>query len=261
MSRRSWIAAAVVAVAALSAGVAFYVLRGPFGGGSSDHGHAEDGPVVIHLLEDRTPVPDFTLTDLSGRTLISSEWRGKVVLINFWATWCLPCRVEIPDLVELQEKYRDELIVVGVSEDEDGLDKVQAFAKEHKVNYPIVMVTPELRKIFPNIEALPTTFVLDREGRLAQRTVGLLNARATEAVARSLAGLEVNAKIEYVGMQGVDLSQVPEDRRAEVKQALNDEACTCGCGLSVARCRTDDPTCSVSLPQAKAIIDRVVANR
>jgi thiol-disulfide isomerase/thioredoxin len=254
MSKQFWIATTVVLAGVVGAGTAFIALRAPAGGADADADHGE--PVVIRLLEDRKPVPEFTVTDLTGRTMRSSDWAGKVVLINFWATWCMPCRVEIPDLVELQDKYRDQLVVIGVSEDEDGVEKVQAFAREHKVNYPVVMATPELRTIFPNVEALPTTFVLDRDGRLAQRTVGLLNARATEAATRSLAGLRVNARIEPVGMQGVDLTRVPADRKAAVMAALDAEKCSCGCGLTVAGCRTDDPTCTVSLPQAKAIVER-----
>ena len=94
-------------------------------------------------------VPEFSITDIEGRSTRSTEWQGKVVLVNFWATWCAPCRAEIPDLVELQDKYRDQLVIVGVSEDEEGSRQVKRFAAEHDINYPVVMVTPELRKVFP----------------------------------------------------------------------------------------------------------------
>jgi thiol-disulfide isomerase/thioredoxin len=224
-----------------------------------DHSHEDDGePVVVRLLPEPAPVAEFTVTDLDGRSTRSSEWRGKVVLINFWATWCPPCRAEIPDLVELQDKYRDQLVIVGVSEDEGGVEQVKRFAAEHDINYPVVMVTPELRKAFPGVSALPTTFVLDRDGRLAKRNVGILRARETEAVTRVLAGLPVNARIERIDqvkeMQGVDLSKVPADRKSAVLQALNAENCTCGCGLTVAQCRIDDPSCAISLPLAQAIV-------
>jgi thiol-disulfide isomerase/thioredoxin len=261
MSKRFWLTAAATVAIAAAAGAAYLVQRGGPDADGHDHGQdADAAPTVIRLIQHPMPVPTFSASDLSGKTVSSADWRGKVVLINFWATWCMPCRVEIPDLVALQNKYRDDLVVVGVSEDEEGIDKVQAFAREHKINYPIVMANAELRKVFPNVAALPTTFVLDRQGRLAKRTVGLLNARETEAVARSLAGLQVNARIEYIDqaqqMQGVDLSRVPAERKTAVLQALNAEQCSCHCGLTVAQCRIDDPTCSVSLPQAKSIIDR-----
>ena len=136
------------------------------------------------------------------------------------------------------------------------------------------MTTPEVEKLFPGIVALPTTFFLDRDGKVAQKHVGLLHARETEATARVLAGLPVNADVKKVDdpnkmnpedvaqlkeIPGVDLSQVPEAKRAEVLQALNSENCTCGCGLTVAKCRIDDPSCTVSPPLAKSIVDKYAA--
>lgn len=229
---------------------------------------------TIELLKEPMTLPPFSLKDLDGRTLSSADWKGKVVVVNFWATWCGPCRAEVPDLVALQDKYRDQLIVVGVSEDEGPVEGVRAFASQYKVNYPIAMTTPEMEKLFPGIVALPTTFVLDKDGRVVQKHVGMLHARDTEATARHLAGLQVNAEVKRVDdpskvdadavaqmkeIPGVDLSKVPEARRADVMQALNKDSCTCGCGLTVAKCRIDDPTCSVSQPLAKAIVDRVLA--
>lgn len=231
--------------------------------------------VTVELLKDPTALEPFTLTDLDGRALTSDDWKGKVVLVNFWATWCGPCRAEIPDLVALQTKYRDRLLVIGISEDEGPTDKVRAFAAEHKVNYPIVMTTPEIEERFPGVAALPTTFFLDTEGRIAQRHIGILHARETEATARVLTGLDANADVKRVEdpsrmnaddvaqikeIPGVDLTRVPESRRGEVLQALNSESCTCGCGLSVAKCRMDDPSCTISPPLAKAIVERVLVN-
>src|SRR4051794_25828149 len=76
------------------------------------------GKISVELLKEPLNLPAFTLTDLDGKTMRSTDWHGKVVLLNFWATWCGPCRAEIPDLVALQDKYRDELVIVGISEDE-----------------------------------------------------------------------------------------------------------------------------------------------
>ena len=180
-----------------------------------------------------------------------------MVLVNFWATWCGPCRVEIPDLIALQQKYPDQLVVLGISEDEGDIPLVKKFAAERNINYPLIMATPEIRRLFPDVMALPTTFVLDRDGKLVQKTVGLLNAKETEAGTRILAGLQANAEIVRVepdkalgvdnvaqvkDVPGIDLATVPPDKRTEVLLALNAEACTCGCGLTVARCRIDDPT-------------------
>src|SRR5262247_3734807 len=102
-------------------------------------------PAVVQLLKDPAALGDFAVTDLEGRTISSSDLRGKVVLVNFWATWCPPCRAEIPDLVKLQERYRDKLVILGISEDEIPPEQVKAFAANMKVNYVVAMTTPELK--------------------------------------------------------------------------------------------------------------------
>jgi len=230
--------------------------------------------ITVELLKEPKTVAPFTLRDLDGKTLSSAEWKGKVVLVNFWATWCGPCRAEIPDLVDLQNRYRDQLVVIGISEDEGPVDGVRKFAEQYKVNYPIAMTTDEVNERFPGITALPTTYFLDRDGQIVQKHVGILHARETEATTRLLAGLEVNAEVKRIDdptrmnpedvaqlkeIPGVDLSGVPEAKRSDVLQALNAENCTCGCGLTVAKCRVDDPSCTVSPVVAKAIVDRIMA--
>ena len=107
------------------------------------------GPITVELLKEPQPIVDFTLTALDGRRLSSADWRGKVVVLNFWATWCGPCRAEIPDLVALQNKYGEQLVVVGISEDEGPVDVVRKFAADYKVNYPVAMTTPEMTKVTP----------------------------------------------------------------------------------------------------------------
>jgi thiol-disulfide isomerase/thioredoxin len=228
--------------------------------------------MTLRFFRNAATVPDFSMRDLDGRAITSASLRGKVALINFWATWCGPCRAEIPDLVALQDKYRDQLQVIGISEDEVGPDIVRRFAVSHNVNYPIVMVTPELEKVFPGVHALPTSFLLDREGRLVQKHVGLLTAATTEAETRSLAGLPVNATVEEVdqtqglklengaqltSIPGVDLTKLPATLRTDALQRLNAQPCTCGCDLTVARCRVDDPQCAVSLPLARQIVAEI----
>ena len=228
-----------------------------------------DTKIALQFYRDPTAVPALTMTDVDGRTLSSSSWRGKVVIVNFWATWCGPCRAEIPDLVALQDKYRDHLQIIGISEDDDPPATVKKWAVERKVNYPIVMNTPEIRKAFAGVNALPTSFFVNRESRIAMRHTGMLTAARTEAETRALAGLSVNASIEEVEkdkptklanaaqtteIPGIDLKALPKEKRIAAIQKLNDEGCTCGCNLTVARCRVDDPSCPVSLPRAKAIV-------
>jgi thiol-disulfide isomerase/thioredoxin len=273
MGRKQWIAAggAVLAVA-VSAAVAIGHFRGGHGPGAEVERESAE-KVTVRLLREPIATTAFTATALDGRSLSSADWRGKVVMVNFWATWCPPCRAEIPDLIALQEKYRDHLVILGISEDEGSVDGVKRFVAEHKINYPIVMSTPELRKIFPQVMALPTTFILDRDGNLTQKNVGMLNAKEAEAGTRLLAGLKVNAEVvkveaneKPVGLEnaaqakeipGVDLTRLSGDQRTSVLVALNEEACKCGCGLTVAKCRIDDPNCQFSLPQARAIVEKL----
>ena len=230
--------------------------------------------VTLRFFRDPKPAPALALKDLDGREIPPAALRGKVVIVNFWATWCGPCRAEVPDLVALQAKYKDTLQVIGISEDEAGVDVVKRFAAEHRINYPIAMMTPDIGQLFPGISALPTSFIIDRESRIVQKHVGMLNARTTEYEARQLAGLPVNASIEEfdqaqglkivngaqaTAIPGVDLASLPIAKRTEALQKLNAQPCTCGCDLTVARCRVDDPSCSVSLPLAKDIVKQIVA--
>jgi len=144
---------------------------------------------VVQLLKDPIDVRGFSVTDLDGKTVTSADLRGKVVLVNFWATWCPPCRAETPDLIKLQDKYRDKLVILGISEDEEiPPQDVKKFATEQKMNYAVAMSTPELGKIFKGVSALPTTFVIDPDGRIQQRHVGMLNAETAELETRYLAG-------------------------------------------------------------------------
>ena len=267
MHKKHW-PAIVLVVSVLAAWTILYLRGRAPGPAAIEDGSGSD--VIVQLLRDPVDVPPFSVTDLEGRTTSSADWRGKVVLLNFWATWCGPCRAEIPDLIALQQKYPDNLVIVGISEDEAAVSTVKNFAAEQKMNYPIVMSTDAIRQIFKGVVALPTTFVLDRDGRMVQKHVGLLNKSRTEAVTRHLAGLSTNAKIEHVtdptkldlsnaseikDIPGVDFSRVPAEQKTLVLQLLNAQGCTCGCGLTVAKCRVDDPTCPVSKPLAQSIVD------
>jgi thiol-disulfide isomerase/thioredoxin len=235
----------------------------------------DDGrKITVRFFRNPAAAPAFIARDLDGREVSTASLRGKVVLINFWATWCPPCRAEIPDLVALQEKYKDRLQIIGISEDEVAPAVVKRFAVEHKMNYPIVMTSPELERMFPGVSALPTSFIVDRQSRVVQKHVGMLRPGMTEQETRALAGLSFNGTIEEVdqseglkltltdGAQamtipGVDLAKLSVAKRAEALQKLNSQPCTCGCDLTVAKCRVDDPSCGVSLPLAREIVKHV----
>jgi thiol-disulfide isomerase/thioredoxin len=259
---------ALVAAAAIGWGSARYFRSTQSAGGDGHVHEPPEGELTLRLLSTPIPLSAFTATDLDGRTISSDSWRGKVTVVNFWATWCPPCRAEIPDLIALQEKYRDQLQVIGISQDEEGPDVVRRFVAEHKINYPIVMSTPELESAFPGIYALPTSFIVDRDVQIVMKHVGLLNPAVTEGETRLLAGLTVDAKVEYVEdetkalirnaaqatrIPGVDLDHMTPDARTAVLTQLNAESCTCGCGLTLAACRINDPSCSISLPLAQKI--------
>src|SRR5262249_27861184 len=130
-------------------------------------------------------------------TVTTDSLKGKVTIINFWATWCPPCRAEMPDLVKLQDRYRDQLQIIGVSQDEGSPEDVRQVAVSHGLTYPIVMTTPQLAQMFP-VSAIPTSFIVDRNGNVVQKHVGMLNMETTELETRALAGLSVDVAVEHV---------------------------------------------------------------
>ena len=134
------------------------------------------------------PAPDFSLKDATGATVKLSDLKGKVVLLNFWATWCGPCKVEIPWFVSFQQQYKDQnFAVLGVAFDDDGWNAVKPYITEHKINYRIMVGDDALDKAYGGIESLPTTFIIGRDGRIVSRHVGLISKSTyQEEIARLL---------------------------------------------------------------------------
>ena len=132
--------------------------------------------VKVKPNTDRKPAPEFSLKDADGRTVTLADYKGKVVLLNFWATWCGPCKIEIPWFAEFEQKYKDRgFAVLGVAMDEEGWDAVKPYLAEAKVNYRVIMGNDTVAGLYGGVESLPTTFVLDQDGRIASTHVGLVS--------------------------------------------------------------------------------------
>jgi cytochrome c biogenesis protein CcmG/thiol:disulfide interchange protein DsbE len=128
------------------------------------------------------PAPDFTLTDIYGKEVKLSDYRGKTVLLNFWATWCPPCKAEMPWFVDLQKRYGDQgFQVIGVSMDDGGPEDVAKFTRAIGVNYPILMGKEDVAQQYGSVEFLPTTFFIDRQGKIVERIYGIKERREIEA--------------------------------------------------------------------------------
>jgi peroxiredoxin len=139
--------------------------------------------------KDRRPAPDFSLTDANGSSVQLSGYKGNVVLLNFWATWCGPCKIEIPWFVEFEKVYSGRgFAVLGVSMDEDGWAAVKPYVEQKKVNYRVVVDDGDMAKRFGGVESLPTTLLIDRDGKIAAEHVGLISKSAYQDQIEQLLG-------------------------------------------------------------------------
>ncbi|MBI4475861.1 MAG: TlpA family protein disulfide reductase, partial [Acidobacteria bacterium] len=165
-------------------------------------------------------------------------------------------------------------VIIGFSVDETGEQTVRDFAAKYAINYPVAMVTPALRQAFGRVYALPTSFVVDPEGMVVQKHVGLLDPAVYEQEIRAVAGMPVNVRIERIPdtgqvslknaaqateIPGLDLSVLSPEQKREALQRLNSDKCTCGCDYTLAECRINDAACDISLPKAKKVVEEIRA--
>lgn len=130
---------------------------------------------IAHGQSSSQKAPALEIRDLRGRTIRLSDYKGKVVLLNFWATWCPPCRAEVPDLVKMQRDYgKSGLQVIGITYPPQTVSEVRQFTRELKINYPIALGAKETKSLFDQSETLPITIVIDREGNIRDRIEGIL---------------------------------------------------------------------------------------
>ncbi len=164
----------------LSAAFAAALLAACFAAGCS---RSKPAPPKASAQADkgRKPAPDFTLKDADGKTVRLADYHGKVVLLDFWATWCGPCRIEIPWFTEMERKNKDKgFAVLGVAMDDEGWKVVKPFMAELKMNYRVILGNDETAQKYGGIDALPTTFLIDKQGRIASVHVGLADRKEFE---------------------------------------------------------------------------------
>ncbi len=130
-------------------------------------------PAFANAPSDIKPAPDFELPDVNGKKVRLSDFKGKIIILDFWATWCPPCRAEIPGFVELYKKYKDKGVeIIGISLDEGGVKDVVPFMKEFGINYHVLIGNYKVTQDYGGIRGIPTTFVIDRKGNIRAKYVG-----------------------------------------------------------------------------------------
>jgi thiol-disulfide isomerase/thioredoxin len=221
--------------------------------------------------------PAFSLTDITGQQLKLSDFQGKVVVLDFWATWCGPCRIEIPGFIELQKRYGAQgFTMVGISMD-DSPEPVVDFYKELQMNYPVAVGNDRLGELYGGIPGLPTTFLIGRDGRIYAKHVGATDPAVFESEIKELLAIAPGTEarnFRQVGhifeedkvelgdpavvdseVPGIDLSKLTADQKEAFKKKLEGQQCTCGCSRSLLNCRQKDRGCSLSRKLAQDQLD------
>jgi thiol-disulfide isomerase/thioredoxin len=223
--------------------------------------------------ENHPLAPQFSLTDITGKPLKLSDYQAKVVVLDFWATWCGPCRIEIPGFIELQKRYASQgFTMIGISMD-DSPEPVVDFYKELQMNYPVAVGNARLGELYGGLPGLPTTFLIGRDGRIYAKHVGAIDPAVFETEIKELLPVGPEAEVKsfrqagqifaedkiQLGdpalvdseVPGVDLTKLTADQKSAFKKKLDGQQCSCGCKRTLLNCRQEDRSCSVSLKLAK----------
>jgi len=227
-------------------------------------------PPVIRFVKNPEMAPPLDAKDLLGNPVNKDNWAGRVVLVNFWATWCPPCRVEIPELIQLKREYGDRLEIVGISEDDDPPESVLNFVRQQRgMTYPVVMATSKLVESYGGVPALPTSFMIDTQGRVVQKHSGLYPIESYRREIRALLGLPTDAQVETfedtgqvflrnaanaTELPGVSFKGLTAEQKKSALRRMNSESCTCGCDLTISQCRVNDTGCPTSGKIAEDIV-------
>ena len=236
------------------------------------NGHS-DSERIVRFVKNPQPMPPFLVSDVDGKPVSTAAWKGKVVFLNFWATWCPPCRAEVPTLIDLATRYKDRVQIVGVSLD-DGPEEVKAFVKDVGINYPVVMASREILAEYGGVPALPTLFVINPDGNVVQKHEGLYSRELYETEIRLLLGLPADATIETFEDTGqiflknaalatelpdVDFTGLTPDQKKSALRRMNSDKCDCGCRLTLAQCRINDTSCGVSRKLAASVVKQIAS--
>jgi thiol-disulfide isomerase/thioredoxin len=232
---------------------------------------------------DHPDAPPISLTDIGGKKLDLADYKGKVVVLDFWATWCEPCRFEIPGLVEMQDKYASQgFSVIGIALDDESGSVVE-FYKEFKMNYPVAVGNQRVGELYGGIFGLPTTFVIGRDGRIYAKHTGATTPAVIEDEVQQLLAMSPTAenmgfkpgvtpgtssKVELGDpaaidseIPGLNLTKLTATQKEDLKKQLGELKCPCGCNLTVLKCRQVDRACQFSLKVAKEQMEKILKSR
>jgi len=229
---------------------------------------------------DHPAAPAISLTDIDGKRLDLADYKGKVVVLDFWATWCGPCREEIPGFTVLQQKYANQgFSVIGISMDDEPGPVVQ-FYKEFKMNYPVAVGNQRIGELYGGIFGLPTTFLIGRDGRIYIKHTGGINPAIIEGEVQQLLAMSptdekvdfkpaliagTTTKIELGDpaaidseIPGLNLTKLTAAQKEALKKVLSEQHSPCGCNFTLLKCRQVDRACQISLKLAQQQMEKIL---